>query len=110
MRQILVDHARRQRADKRGGGVTVLSLHEALLAARTSSVDVLALNEALDALSTIDPRRCRVVELRFFAGLTIDESRPVLPDFLISTCISLASPVNRTCFQGTIRIMPGSAN
>jgi RNA polymerase sigma factor (TIGR02999 family) len=73
MRQILVDHARRQRADKRGGGATVLSLDEALPAAGTSSVDVLALDQALDALSAIDSRQCRVVELRFFAGLTIDE-------------------------------------
>jgi RNA polymerase sigma factor (TIGR02999 family) len=79
MRQILVDHARRQRADKRGGGVTMLSLDEAALpAAWTSSVDVLALDEALDALSAIDARQCRVVEVRFFAGLTIDEAATAL--------------------------------
>jgi RNA polymerase sigma factor (TIGR02999 family) len=78
MRQILVDHARRQRADKRGGGVTMLSLDEALPAVWTSSVDVLALDEALDALSAIDSRQCRVVELRFFAGLTIDEAAEAL--------------------------------
>jgi RNA polymerase sigma factor (TIGR02999 family) len=78
MRQILVDHARRQRADKRGGGATVLSLDEALPAAGTSSVDVLALDQALDALSAIDSRQCRVVELRFFAGLTIDEAATAL--------------------------------
>jgi len=78
MRQILVDHARRQRADKRGGGVTVLSLDQALPAAWTSSVDVLALDEALDALSAIDSRQCRVVELRFFGGLTIDEAAEAL--------------------------------
>jgi RNA polymerase sigma factor (TIGR02999 family) len=78
MRQILVDHARRQRADKRGGGATVLSLDEALPAAGRSSVDVLALDQALDALSAIDSRQCRVVELRFFAGLTIDEAATAL--------------------------------
>ncbi|AMY09536.1 RNA polymerase sigma factor SigL [Luteitalea pratensis] len=78
MRQILVDHARRQRADKRGGRVTVLTLDEALPAAWTSSVDVLALDEALDALSAIDVRQCRVVELRFFTGLTIDEAATAL--------------------------------
>jgi RNA polymerase sigma factor (TIGR02999 family) len=78
MRQILVDHGRRQRAGKRGGGATVLSLDEALPAAWTSSVDVLALDQALDALSAIDPRQCRVVELRFFAGLTIDEAATAL--------------------------------
>ena len=78
MRQILVDHARRQRADKRGGGMTMVSLGEVPPAAWTSSVDVLALDEALDALSAIDPRQCRVVELRFFAGLTIDEAAEAL--------------------------------
>ena len=78
MRQILVDHARRQRADKRGGGATLLSLDDAKPGAWTSSVDVLALDEALDALAAIDPRHCRVVELRFFAGLTIDEAAAAL--------------------------------
>ena len=78
MRQILVDHARRQRADKRGGGMTMVGLGEASPAVWTSSVDVLALDEALDALSAIDSRQCRVVELRFFAGLTIDEAAEAL--------------------------------
>jgi len=81
MRQILVDHARRQRAGKRGGGVTVIGLEEAAAAAAstsTSSVDVLALDEALDALSSFDVRQCRVVELRFFAGLNIPETADAL--------------------------------
>jgi len=78
MRQILVDQARRQRADKRGGSATVLSLDDALPAAWTSRVDVLELDQALDALSAIDARQCRVVELRFFAGLTIDEAATAL--------------------------------
>jgi RNA polymerase sigma factor (TIGR02999 family) len=81
MRQILVDHARRQRADKRGGGATVIGLEEATGAAAptsTSSVDVLALDEALDALSSFDVRQCRVVELRFFAGLNIPETADAL--------------------------------
>ena len=78
MRQIIVDVARRQRADKRGGGVTMLSLDEALPASQTSSVDVLALDQALDALSVIDSRQCQIVELRFFAGLTIDEAATAL--------------------------------
>jgi RNA polymerase sigma factor (TIGR02999 family) len=74
MRQILVDHARRKRADKRGGGATVISLDEvAQAAAQASGVDVLALDEALDVLSSFDARQCRVVELRFFAGLNIPE-------------------------------------
>src|ERR1700674_662532 len=78
MRQILVDHARRKRADKRGGGVTMVSLDEVSPAAQTSGVDVLALDEALDALSSLDVRQCRVVELRFFAGLNIDEAAEAL--------------------------------
>jgi RNA polymerase sigma factor (TIGR02999 family) len=79
MRQILVDHARRKRADKRGGGATVISLEEvAPAAAQTSGVDVLALDEALDALSSFDARQCRVVELRFFAGLNIPETADAL--------------------------------
>ena len=81
MRQILVDHARRRRAAKRGGGDTVISLNDAAgaaAAASTSSVDVLALDEALDALSSFDERQCRVVELRFFAGLSIPEAADAL--------------------------------
>jgi RNA polymerase sigma factor (TIGR02999 family) len=78
MRQILVDHARRQRAEKRGGGVTMMSLDEVSPAAHAPTVDVLALDEALEALSSVDPRQCRVVELRFFAGLNIDEAAEAL--------------------------------
>jgi RNA polymerase sigma factor (TIGR02999 family) len=78
MRQILVDHARRQRADRRGGGVTMVSLDGVSPAAQPASVDVLALDQALETLSSLDARQCRVVELRFFAGLTIDETADVL--------------------------------
>ena len=78
MRQILVDHARRKGAGKRGGGVTMMSLDEVSPAAQTSNVDVLALDQALDALSSFDIQQCRVVELRFFAGLNIDEAAEAL--------------------------------
>lgn len=74
MRQILVDHARRKRADKRGGTGTVMSLDDVSPRSQTPIVDVLALDQALEALSARDPRQCRVVELRFFAGLSIDET------------------------------------
>jgi RNA polymerase sigma factor (TIGR02999 family) len=74
MRQILVDHARRKRADKRGGAVSMVSLDGVSPASQPSMVDVLALDQALDALSSRDPRQGRVVELRFFAGLSIDET------------------------------------
>ena len=78
MRQILVDHARRKGAGKRGGGVTMMSLDEVSPAAQTSNVDVLALDQALDTLSSFDLQQCRVVELRFFAGLNIDEAAEAL--------------------------------
>jgi len=73
MRQLLVDHARRRDADKRGGGATMVSLSHASPVARAIAVDILALEEALDALTALDERLCRVVELKFFGGLTIDE-------------------------------------
>jgi RNA polymerase sigma factor (TIGR02999 family) len=78
MRQILVDQARRQHADKRGGRLTIVSLDDVPPVAQPSSVDVLALDEALGALSAIDDRQCRVVELRFFAGFNIDEAAEAL--------------------------------
>jgi RNA polymerase sigma factor (TIGR02999 family) len=79
MRQILVDQARHNRADKRGGGATMISLDEAPPASTPApSVDVLALDEALEALSSLDARQCRVVELRFFAGLNIPETADAL--------------------------------
>jgi RNA polymerase sigma factor (TIGR02999 family) len=78
MRQILVDHARRRDADKRGGDVTTISLADASPAQPETSVDILALDEALDVLTTLDARLCRVVELKFFGGLTIDEAAAAL--------------------------------
>ena len=73
MRQILVDHARRKRAGKRGGGVAPVSLADSVVGAERATVDILALDEALDKLRAFDPRQCDVVELRFFAGLTVEE-------------------------------------
>jgi RNA polymerase sigma factor (TIGR02999 family) len=73
MRQILVDHARRKRAGKRGGGVVAVNLADRLVGAERATVDVLALDEALDTLRVFDPRQCDVVELRFFTGLTVEE-------------------------------------
>ena len=73
MRQILVDYARRHGAAKRGGGGCKLSLEEATVLSREKEVDVVALDDALSALAKIDPRQSKVVELRFFAGLSLDE-------------------------------------
>jgi RNA polymerase sigma factor (TIGR02999 family) len=73
MRRILVEHARRRRAAKRGAHQTSLSISGSEGAQRPMSLDVLALHEALDRLERMDPRQARVVELRYFAGLNVDE-------------------------------------
>ena len=78
MRRILVDHARSHRADKRGGGIAVAPLDEALAVAETRHLDLVALDEALNDLARIDPEGSRVVEMRFFAGLTHEEIADVL--------------------------------
>ena len=79
MRRILVDHARHQSRDKRGGPATKLSLDEAMATAEPhSDVDLLALDEALTSLALIDPRGARIIELRFFSGLTLEETAEVL--------------------------------
>lgn len=70
MRQILVDHARRRATDRRGGDRLRVSLSSSTPAARSEEIDVLALEEALADLAAHDERKARVVELRFFAGLT----------------------------------------
>jgi RNA polymerase sigma factor (TIGR02999 family) len=78
MRHILVDFARRHRSSKRGGGAEVVSLEEALVVSKERGADLVALDEALKALTAIDPRRSRVVELRFFGGLSVKETAVVL--------------------------------
>ncbi len=74
MRQILIDRARARHARKRGGEQQRVTLDEGLVAGRERSVDLLALDEALDRLAAIDPSQARLVELRFFGGLTIEET------------------------------------
>jgi RNA polymerase sigma-70 factor, ECF subfamily len=78
MRQILVDYARRHRRGKRGGAVVILPLDEALAVAPEVSADLLLLDQALDRLLAVDPRKAKVVELRFFGGLENDETAEVL--------------------------------
>jgi RNA polymerase sigma-70 factor (ECF subfamily) len=73
MRRILVDMARAENSAKRGGEALRVSLIEAEGVTQPLSVDIVALNDALDALAALDPRRSKVVELRFFGGLTNDE-------------------------------------
>jgi RNA polymerase sigma factor (TIGR02999 family) len=78
MREILVDHARRKRAQKRGAGATMLRIDDVVTGRDDRMIDILALDEALEALSAVDPRLTRVVELRFFAGLGIEETSTAL--------------------------------
>jgi RNA polymerase sigma factor (TIGR02999 family) len=78
MRQILVDYARRHRASKRGSGVCMLTLDDAISLAKRKDVDVIAIDDALNTLAEIDPRQSRVVELRFFAGLSLEEISEVM--------------------------------
>ena len=78
MRRILVDHARARDAGKRGDGARRISLDDALVLTDMPNVDVLALDEVLSRLAVLDPQQSRVVELRFFGGLTIDETAEVL--------------------------------
>ena len=78
MRRILVDWARSRQALKRGGDVSALDLDEALAAAKEPSTDLVAVDDALMALSAIDRRKGQVVEMRFFGGLSVKETAEVL--------------------------------
>jgi RNA polymerase sigma factor (TIGR02999 family) len=78
MRQILVDHARRHGAEKRGGGQAPVTLSDTAATFGRPALDLLALDEALNALGALDERKARVVELRFFAGLTTKEAAEAL--------------------------------
>lgn len=73
MRRVLVDHAREQKAQKRGGGAVALQLEEGLVLGEGRSDQLLDLDAALERLTAMDPRKAKIVELRFFAGLTEEE-------------------------------------
>ena len=78
MRRILIDHARTRKRAKRGGSDVRVSLGDVDVAAKDQDLDVVALDEALNRLAKIDEQQSRVVELRFFSGLTVDETAEVL--------------------------------
>ena len=78
MRRVLVDHARRRGYQKRGGGAQRVTLHEGLAASPDPAFDVLALDRALEVLEKDDPRKSRIVELRFFGGLSVEETAQLL--------------------------------
>ena len=78
MRRILVDHARGKKAEKRGGGWRRIQLHDDLRISNRESEDVIAVEEALEKLSKLDERQAKIVELRFYGGLTVEEVAEVL--------------------------------
>ncbi len=78
MRRVLVDEARKRHEQKRGGEFTRIALDEALMPAHEREFDLLALNQALERLAEFAPRKCQVVEMRFFGGLSIKETGAVL--------------------------------
>jgi RNA polymerase sigma factor (TIGR02999 family) len=78
MRRILVDRARARKADKRGAGLERVTLVDDKTPGSTRDVDVLALDDALTRLATLDPQQERIVELRYFGGLTLDETAEVI--------------------------------
>ncbi|HET9710687.1 MAG TPA: sigma-70 family RNA polymerase sigma factor [Pyrinomonadaceae bacterium] len=78
MRTILVDHARSHASAKRGGGARKLELDEAMVVSQQKASEVIALDDALKQLALLDPQQSRIVELRFFGGLTVEEAAEVL--------------------------------
>ena len=78
MRRILIDHARRRAFDKRGGGARELQLDEAAVLTDERAAELVALDDALQALAEVDERKSRVVEMRFFGGLSVEETAEAL--------------------------------
>ena len=78
MRRILVDHARKRRYQKRGGGAEKITLDEAVLVSRERGADLVALDAALGRLAELDERKSKIVELRFFGGLSVEETAEAL--------------------------------
>ena len=78
MRRVLVDHARRHQADKRGAEFNLIALDEHIDAAAEPSFDLIALDDALRTLAALDPQKSRLVELRYFGGLSVEETAEVL--------------------------------
>jgi RNA polymerase sigma-70 factor (ECF subfamily) len=89
MRRILVDYARSKGYQKRGGGAVKVTFDESLPAAAEPALDLVALDDALEALAAMDERKSRVIELRFFGGLSVEETATVLavsPETVMRDC------------------------
>lgn len=78
MRQILADHFRRKRSKKRGGGVAPAALDETLAIGSGKGADIVLLDDAMNALAVFDERKCKVIELRFFGGFSVEETAQAL--------------------------------
>ena len=78
MRQILVDHARGRRAAKRGGGMRQVPIENAVIYSEEKAADIVALDDALRELSQLDFRKARIIELRYFGGLSVEEASEAL--------------------------------
>jgi RNA polymerase sigma factor (TIGR02999 family) len=78
MRQVLINHAVAHKAEKRGGGQTILALDEAVVFFQTQDIEILALHEALEKLAQLDKKQAEIVELKFFGGLTNEETAEVI--------------------------------
>jgi RNA polymerase sigma-70 factor, ECF subfamily len=78
MRRVLVDHARKRGYEKRGGGYEKVSLVDTILISRAPDIDLLALDWALEALAVVDERKARVIDMRFFGGMTVEETAEAL--------------------------------
>jgi len=78
MRRVLVDHARTHNAEMRGGGLDRVELEAGLAISKERSSEVIALHDALNSLEALNPRRAKVVELRYFGGLSVEEIAAVL--------------------------------
>jgi len=78
MRRILVDHGRARLRDKRGGGAVVIEIGEAIDRVPAKGLEVVALDDALHGLAKLDAQQCRVVEMRFFGGLSLEETAEAL--------------------------------
>ena len=78
MRNILIDHARSHHYEKRGGGAQKVSLDDAIILTEERAAELVALDDALTSLAAVDPRKSKIIELRFFGGMNIEETAEVV--------------------------------
>ena len=103
MRRVLVDHARAKRSQKRGAGAPMIALDDLPIVGAEPNLDILALDAALDALGQQDPRKSQVVEMRYFAGLTIEETAAAL-DVSLDTVMRDWRRRGRGCIARSSRV------